>query len=277
MKGLSFTTIIRAAIEKSKNKQFESISGTIETLDFLLNKENLDFLEKSHDGLFSFLAFHPEVDQLIFNYLQTESLSTDSGNNILVLFFSKKEFFLPRKIDTQDLEIGITISRFIHPAYQAVEMLFSPQIRVELPGLIFFDRLMDIRESIYIPLQGLESVSQVADRCRKIFSIAHNTLIKSQTKDRKFFNEFSLELLNEKINYKRSQNSCFREWLIKSYHIIAENKGTIITVVPSLKINIFNKNFSSKNNQSILSDAKAGRDIHIGNITQINNYLDKDK
>ena len=49
-------------------------------------------------------------------------------------------------------------------------MLLPFDERVALPGILFFDHLVESKEAVYVPLTGLESVSTVAANCRRVFT-----------------------------------------------------------------------------------------------------------
>ena len=87
---------------------------------------------------------------------------------------------------------------------------------------------------MYVALKKLDSVERVAAACRELFSIAHNSFVNS-TSNRDTFNNFCFALAKKQIDYKRTGQVCFREWLIKAYQLVIKNKGNITTATSLLK------------------------------------------
>jgi hypothetical protein len=229
--GLSFSRILQESATPDGTKYY---SGGIKNLEELLRPENLTKLESLHVGIFCFLAFHPSIDNFVAEYIEKGSVASDSGRQILVLFIANTEFRSPKKIEKSDLNFGLELETSIHPAYEAVEVLF-PTKKVDLPGLIFFDRFVDATNSIYVPLAGTQSVDNVATLCRTIFSLAQNSYNDANKKGKDFSNNFSVQLEMKRIRYERTQKISFREWLIKIGSKVYDHRGDIISVLSSLK------------------------------------------
>jgi hypothetical protein len=229
MYGLSFSKILQESVSIAGEKR---LSGGIRSLNDLLNSPSFGKLQSSYN-LFCFLAFHPQIDTLVEEYLEKGSIASDSGKQILVLFIANSETRMPTIIKKADLDFGIQIESSIHPAYEAVETLF-PGKKMDLPGLIFFDRFVDAKNSVYISFLGEDSVAKVASLCRSIFSIAQNSYNMSRNQEHDFFNDFCVQLAKKRISYDRTQETSFREWLVKIYNKAADHKSDILTVVTSL-------------------------------------------
>lgn len=233
MYGLSLSKILQEAGITETDIKKRYLSGGIESLKELLRPENLTKLESLHIGIFCFLAFHPRIDNLIAEYVEKGSLASDSGRQIMVLFIGNSELRSPKQIEKSDMNFGIQLDTSIHPAYEAVEVLFSTK-KVDLPGLVFFDRFVDATNSIYIPLDGMQSADNVASLCRTIFSTAQNSYNDVNRSQRDFPNAFSVQLEKKRIRYERTQETSFREWLIKIYNKAYDHRADIISVVTSL-------------------------------------------
>jgi hypothetical protein len=146
--GMSLTKILQeAAITTPSGKQ-RYFSGGIESLQTLLRPENLAALQRLHNGLYCFLAFHPNADPFISEYVEKGSLASDSGKEIMVLFIAAREMRTPQRIQINDL--GIQLDNVIHPAYEAVNLLF-PGKKVQIPGIVFFDNFVNQRNRYIFP------------------------------------------------------------------------------------------------------------------------------
>ena len=150
----------------------------------------------------------------------------------MVLFIGNSEVRTPKKIDRSDMDLELDIDTEIHSAYEAVEVLF-PKKKVDLPGLIFFSRLLT-KNSIYVPLAEPQSVEEVAKFCRNIFSLALNAYhVSNKKKD--YIGNFAVQLAKKKITYSRSQRISFRELLVKVYNVAYDHRADILSVVPLIK------------------------------------------
>jgi hypothetical protein len=234
MYGLSLSKILQeAGITEGRNK-IRHLSGGIKNIEQLLQPEVIGKLESLHVGVFSFLAFHPNVDTDILAYVEKGSLASDSGRQIMVLFIGSSEIRSPRRIEKSDLELNLDLDTTVHPAYIAVEALFSGK-KVDVPGLVFFNHLLQPTNSIYVPLSEPRSLKEVTVLCRKIFSIATNAFNASNKTRQDYIERFAVQLEKKRVRYYRSQKTSFREWLIKICNTIYDHRGDIISVVPLLK------------------------------------------
>src|SRR5579884_912756 len=80
---ISLQTLLEGTLTDPLAKHAE---GNIRAIEDLFSEENRNSLKQHFPGVFAFLAFHPGVDSGITSYIRSGSLSSDSGQNILVLF-----------------------------------------------------------------------------------------------------------------------------------------------------------------------------------------------
>jgi hypothetical protein len=232
MFGISLSKILQEAAITTRSGKQRYFSGGIQSIQALLEPANQAALQRLHNGLFCFLAFYPETDSFISEYVQKGSLASDSGRQIMVLFIAAREMRNPQHIQIDDLKIEI--DRNIHPAYEAVSTLF-PRKQVALPGIVFFDDFIRPKESVYVQIKKADSLESAAAICRNIFMVAQTSYQASKEKHHEFSDEFAIRLGKSHINYQRSGKTTFGEWLIKVYNIIYENKSDIIAAVGLLK------------------------------------------
>lgn len=232
MFGISLTKILQEASITTPSGKQRYFSGGIESLQTLLRPENQAALQRLHDGLYCFLVFHPNADHFISEYVENGSLASDSGKEIMVLFIAAREMRTPQRIQINDL--GIQLDNEIHPAYDAVSLLF-PGKKVQLPGIVFFDNFIKPKESVYIPIEKTESLEVTTSIFRKVFVIAQKSYQFSKSEGIDFENHFAIQLGKNHVDYKRTGRTSLGEWLIKAYNIICENKSDIIAGLGLLK------------------------------------------
>lgn len=230
MYGLSLSKLLQESVITHGEDKIRYSSGGIQSLEKLLRPENIRTFESLHNGIYCFLAFHPKIDNIVSDYIKIGSLGSDAGRQIMVLFIATSEMRTPKQVEKSDWDFGIELETSIHPAYEAVEILF-PGKKVNLPGLVFFDRLSEPKNSVYLPLSEVESVSNLASLCRTIFTIANNSFNTSIDKRQDFAELFSVQLEKKRIRYERSQKTAFREWLVKIYNKVYDHRADIISVV----------------------------------------------
>lgn len=226
---LSITKIIEEAVSSDASK---NLSGNIESFDALFRKESLDLLEERHKGLFAYLAFHPRTDEAIVAYMMKDTLSSDSGPNILVLFTLDGDAKWATAINENSFGKWMNLDTTIHPSYQLIRILFANKPVPPLPGIAFFERFTTNREPVYVSLQGLKSEAQVLETLRTIFSLAEHAFIKSKEKPgTSFADSFSVELQKKKLQYYKLGPTSMMEWLVKAYQTVLDNKGDIVSAI----------------------------------------------
>jgi|GEM_PF-2965878 len=228
----SLITNIESAIS---NREHNNFSGNITNSEDLLNIENLKKLEDTFGGIFAFIAFHPKTDQLIGDYLQQGSISSDSGQHIFVLFTMDVPAFKPIKLNSGAFEKWITIDKSIHPSYQLIYSLFPNQSQPELPGILFISKFSSPDSPIFVSIGDMKTSNEVGSFFRKVFKTATKCFLETNGTTEKFTSKFGTSLAIEKIKYQHVGPTSMKEWLVKAFFIMKKNLGDIVTVVGLFK------------------------------------------
>lgn len=208
----------------------KNLSGNIASSESMFSPGAFDFLEKRFDA-FAFIAFHPDVDTSVRDYVQGATLSSDSGPRILAMFILGVDASSPVAVTSESFGDWIDIEPTIHPSYQIIRFLFEPNQVPPLPGIVIFRALVRKGVPLYVPLSGLD-VDGVRSRCREIFSIVDSAA--TATKDllpKDLAQNVAIELRKERIEFESAAPSSPREWLIRSYQVIGDNFGDIVSAV----------------------------------------------
>jgi hypothetical protein len=222
---------LRILIEQaSADKDIKHLAGAIRSFDELVKPENLDRLAEQSPGILAYLAFHPVADTPVADYVKNGSLSSDSGNRILVLFTADKADWTPGYIDAAAVMAvpGVTIESGIHPSYTMIRLLFEPAPSPPLPGIAFFKGFSADAEAVYISLAGLESSLQVTERLRTVFSLV--TEVGYPAPVGKFADKVSVALQKRRLPYVRSGSKSLREWFVRGYQVIYDHRSDIVAV-----------------------------------------------
>lgn len=226
-KGISLSKLMDEAVYLQNDKT-KNLSGSIRnSAEF---DDNRRALQSLHRGLFAFVAFHPQVDQQVADYIEKGSIGSDSGPNILVLFFSAKEIRFPRAITPRDLNIGVDLDMTVQPAYEFAQWLLPAESLPKFPGLIFMDRVVDSIQAVYVPIQKHATADEVADFCRSVFALA-NHVMKKNAEDPLSIESLILKLKSDGFEYTRSGEASVGEWLISAYQFAQRHRATIVTLI----------------------------------------------
>ena len=223
---------LQAQIEAAlADPNIKHASGNVQSFKELFKKENIMLLEEKHDGLFAYLAFHPDVDRPIVDYIQAGSLSDDSGEQMLVFFTLKTKAHTPKQLTSSSMTNWLQVDNAVHPAYQVIRMLF-PDEAVALPGIAIFDQFSKPdRAAVYVSLQGLEDADKVRASLRTIFALANKSLKDTKANGKSFEDEFAVLLKKNKIAYNKSGKKTLLEWFIGAYQYIDANKGDLVSFI----------------------------------------------
>jgi hypothetical protein len=217
--------------QAAASAHIKHLSGEVQVSGELLQPEVLDkVVAQLSPAVLAFLAFHPGVDTPIADYVKAGSLSSDSGRKVFVLFTTDTHVFSPKfsndaGIFSGDVIPGIHIDAGIHPAYEMIRMLFEPDPPPTLPGIALFKDFGD-PEVVYVELTELTSSLEVAQRLREVFALA--TEAGSQASDRKFADVVSAKLQKQRIPYRRTGRRSVREWFIRGYQFLWDNRSDIV-------------------------------------------------
>jgi hypothetical protein len=220
--------LLEQAVASANTKHF---TGEVKLSEELLRPDVLDrVVAQLNPAVIAFLAFYPPVDTPIADYVKAGSLSSDSGQKVFVLFTTDTHVFTPKYagdpgvFSGQEIAPGIQIDTGIHPAYEMVRTLFEPDPAPNLPGIALFKSFED-SDVVYVELSGLTSPLDVAQRLRQVFALATES---AQAGDRKFADAVSARLQQQRIPYRRTGRRSVREWFIRGYQFLWDNRSDII-------------------------------------------------
>lgn len=224
---------LRSLLEQSvASTRIKHYTGDVKLSEELLRPDVLDrVVAQLNPAVIAFLAFYPPVDTPIADYVKAGSLSSDSGQKVFVLFTTDTHVFTPKYsgdagiFSGGDIVPGIHIDAGIHPAYEMVRTLFEPDPAPNLPGIALFKDFGD-SDVVYVELSELTSPLDVARRLREVFALA--TEAAAQASDRKFADTASAKLQQQRIPYRRSGRRSVREWFIRGYQFLWDNRSDII-------------------------------------------------
>jgi len=225
MKLLPFRSVVESAAQgDSKN-----FTGTVTDFESLTKQETLEQLDRQHQGVFAFLAFHPIADEQVRKYVDSGSLPADSGRKILVLFTVDENATWGGSTPVMEVP-GFEFETADHPAYQMIRDLYEGKVPPSLPGILIFESFVHTTGTVYISLEGLDE-TQVRSRLRKIFELAGHVYDSGALE---FAGAFGVALTQNKIAYLRSEPGTLSEWLAKAWRLAWEKKKEIVTMVGSV-------------------------------------------
>ncbi|MFD7835312.1 hypothetical protein [Streptomyces sp. NPDC059761] len=227
METISLASLIEEAVADADIKK---LSGNVTSFELLRTEESFIALEQAHSGVFAFLAFHPEADGAVADYVREGTLGSDSGAHILVLYTDDAALRTPGRTLAVD---GVDIDSGVHPAYEMARTLFAPKTPPPLPGIIFVDRFTGEGCALYSGLDELSDAAEVRGRLRALFALAENALGPEPNRD-KFGKSFGIALQAAQIPYERAGRASLREWLIRGYQNVVQRGSDLVTVIGAL-------------------------------------------
>ncbi len=229
---LSLSTVIQ---EAAADPRLKKISGNINSFDKLLEPESLTLLEKSHNGPFAFLAFHPAVDSAVVSYIKGGTLPSDSGRDILVLFSLDAQARWATAITSESFGNWLSVDSSVHPSYELLRFLFDPEPPPPLPGIVFFSTFTAEAEVVYVNFPTVSGEAEARSFFRNLFSLVDKIWRDSAGKPSDAFTDrLAAALLKEQIEYVRTGRVSMREWLVKSMNFLVQHKSDIVTLISAL-------------------------------------------
>ena len=227
MQTISLATLIEEAVADHNIKQ---LTGQVTSFDRLFQEDNLIALEQSYPAIFAFLAFHPLADAAIADYVKEDTLGSDSGTKILVLFT------LDATVRTSGPQLaadGVQIDSGVHPAYEMVRTLFAPKPPPPLPGIIFVSRFSGDGPAVYVQLDEFADTTAVRGRLRTVFAMAEKAFGPDENRE-KFAGSFATALQKAQIPHTQSGRTSMREWLVRSVQFAAKYRSDLIAIIGAL-------------------------------------------
>lgn len=212
----------------------KNLSGNIQDPNALFQPKAAAALEKEHPGVFAFLVFHPALDAGFKDYVSLGAIGAEAGKNILVLFTLETPIYRPKKMAPSLLQAGLTLQSDEHPAYEFARALFTPR-QPPLPGVVFFRRLAEQSEPVYVPLARASSATAAGKSIRQLFVLANESYSASESDDTEFADKFSKRLALNNLEYERIKPLSALELLARAFYTAKRSLGDIVAVVSLFK------------------------------------------
>lgn len=227
MKTMPFYMLIESAAAAHGEKHF---AGNITNIDTFVKAENLRKLEDQHNGTFAFLAFHPLADAAVAAYAHGDTIASDAGAKVLVLFTEQTDTVTDSiEGGTSSGVAGLRLETGQHPAYIIVRWLFSEKSAPPLPGILLFSRFSGEVSAVFVPLAGLDEAA-VRQRLRKVFSVAATA---SGAAPDEFADKLGIGLAGCDIDYVKNERLSLGEWLASAWRVVREKKYEIVAAIAS--------------------------------------------
>lgn len=223
---MNLISIASVVQELSRNHEQRHATGEIQNREDVFSETAAAALQNYHNGPFAFLAFDPRIDTPVTEYVETGALTADTGTRVLLLMFAMEQSSPLSQPSATELGLPIDIRTGEHPSVTVINKLFPTLKRPILPGILFFDELLEPVEAVYVSLAGYLTVSAVANVCRTVFAAINLASHNSNTQ----YDDFCAVLLRERIVYSRSQPACFREWLYRVRELAREFRGEVFAL-----------------------------------------------
>lgn len=226
---------LQTQLEEAVAGERKNLSGNVTVPEQLFQEQNQQALEANFPGVFAFIGFHPAVDKNVTSYLQSGSLSSDSGSNILVLFTLDTHATSPVSLNAGSFQRWISLDTSVQPSYTLIRSMFKDPTVLTFPGVVFFEHFIQSQNPVYVPLPDISSEDAVRQHMRKVFALAEKVYLLSHKKNKSFLDRFAQALLAEKISYERGGDISAREWFVKALRFLNERRGDIVSIVQLFK------------------------------------------
>jgi hypothetical protein len=211
----------------------KNASGILSTTEGLMKSGVPATFRDFHDGIYAFLAFHPILHKEFTEYIASGAASSETGKSVLVLFLAPREYGTATRIDEAALTVGVELDLTTWGAYELVRSALPVDKRRLLPGILLFDADLARHSIIYVPYSGGESSRDVSHFCQTIFGIAEACFLGSvPSPDR--YDELSQQLQRLGIDYVRSAQTSFAEWIIGAYRSVINARQDLALLVRTL-------------------------------------------
>ena len=231
----TYVVSLQTLLEEAVAGESKNLTGNVKAPEQLFLKENTAILKASFPGAFAFIGFHPSVDKNVTAYIQSGSLSSDSGLNILVLFILDTYASSPVSLNTRSFQHWIDLDTTVHPSYTLIRSMFKDPAVLTFPGISFFEDFIQTQNPVYVPIIDASSESVVRQHLRKVFALSEKAYQASLEKDKGFLDLFAQALLKEQISYERGHDISAREWFIKVFRFINERRADIVSIIQLFK------------------------------------------
>lgn len=226
---------LQTQLEEAVAGAHKNLAGNVTVPEQLFQEKNQKALEANFPGVFAFIGFHPAVDKNVASYLQSGSLSSDSGSNVLVLFTLDTYATSPVSLNARSFQRWISLDTAIQPSYALIRSMFKDPAVLTFPGVVFFEHFIQSQNPVYTPLPDISSEDAVRQHMRKVFAHAEKAYQLSHKKNKGFLDRFAQALLAEKIPYERGGDTSAREWFVKALRFLDERRGDMVSIIQLFK------------------------------------------
>jgi hypothetical protein len=226
---VSLSSLVEEAVLGSDS--WKRSSGNVLDPEALLNEESLHALEQSFPGVFAFLAFHPGGDRVVREYLETGTLSTDSGPNVLVLFTLSVDAGAPMSVTEDAFADWLHLDRQELPSQRLVRELFEPGLVPPLPGVLVFDAFLEPGEAIYLDLSAASTVDDLRQLLRSAFALLDQAVRDASKGKRSVADRFAVAAQQQRLRIYRSGRVSMRQWLVQAYQFVGDHSGDIVAAI----------------------------------------------
>ncbi len=227
VKVLALSRVIESAITNGQ----KNLTGEVQDSSKLFDHESLKALERSHNGIFCFLGYVPDIHEEVHKTLVSGELTLHADDQTLVLFVSDIAPAVPRKLN-EDVSSWLQISGSENEMLRFVREAL-PGSALNLPGLLLLERLTGKSSVIYVPFHNQKkSPTEIADLT---FTACHlfNTTAINATSD--FASYLQIELTKHGVNYAGGDSISLTEGLYRLQQFIRQYGGAIVSLIKFLK------------------------------------------
>jgi len=227
MNTVPLYVLIEAAAATPGEKHF---TGNIKDFDAFTAPANLAKLDAAHAGAFAFLAFHPAADRAMAAYVAGQTVASDAGEKVLVLFIEQQAVVsdIAHAAALSAVE-GMQTDVGEHPAYTLARWLFQGKSAPPLPGLVLFNHFCGDVSAVFVGLAGLDE-DTVRERLREVFSMAAKA---SQVEPDAFAGKLGAALALRGITYVKSEHLSPSEWLARAWRLVRGKKYELLAFLAS--------------------------------------------
>ena len=223
---ISLRTLLEYAIDSESG--VKRATGNVRSFEYLFAPGVPAYIDRQHLGVYALLLFHPAADPMIYNYLKTGALTSDSGPRVLALYTTGQEARAPVHVLSSEPLSWLELNTEVHPAYSILRILFSPKSPPALPGVLFMGGLDTNEDCVFVALRDIGSESDVRFRIAHVFSLADEAIGSCLRRD-KFTDDFAVKLRRHRLTYYRSDRITTRELLLKAFQLLIPYRGDIVT------------------------------------------------
>ena len=196
---VDFERFVREMVYSGGNSRFSS--GSFALASDLV--ESSEALSAYHKGVFAFLAYNPLVEDFINTYVESGAAATDSDTAVMVLLLAGPDRGRPAPFQKEKLISAVRVVESFDPVKEALGWFFPGEPQPIPPGIAFFDRPLDVRESVYVPIREMDSAAKLAVFLRGLFAAANAVQKEAREVNEQWFDSFCARLVKSGTAYTR--------------------------------------------------------------------------